>query len=100
MDNEEVIFETMDTKVRIIELSANAKTAWHHHTEVIDNCFCLKGEIEVHLKSPDQVIRLKPGERCTIDTGNIHRVANGGNEMAKYLLVQGVGKYDFVENDL
>lgn len=100
MSNEEIVFETNDTKVRIIELPAKAKTAWHYHTEVTDNCFCLEGNIEVHIKKPNQTTSLKPGERCTIETGTIHRVANGINGKSKYLLVQGVGKYDFIENNL
>jgi quercetin dioxygenase-like cupin family protein len=100
MSNEEIVFETENTKVRIIELSAKAGTAWHYHTEVTDNCFCLEGSIDVHFKKPDRTISLQPGERCTIETGEIHRVANGINQKSKYLLVQGVGKYDFIESNL
>jgi len=100
MHNEEIVLETENSKVRVIELPANVKAPWHYHTEVTDNFFCLEGNIEVHIRNPDQVIRLKPGERCTIETGKTHRVANCTNLRAKYLLVQGVGKYDFINSDL
>ena len=97
MRNEEIVLETENTKVRIIELLANAEVPWHYHTEVADDCFCLEGFIEVHVKNPDQVISLKPGERCRIESGREHRVVNSSNDRAKYLLVQGVGKFDFIE---
>jgi len=67
------------------------------HTEISDNCFCLKGEIEVHIKESKQIIILNPGDQYTVKIGEIHRVANNNKETAKYLLVQGVGKYDFNE---
>jgi len=94
---EEEILKTENARVRIIELSAKARTQWHSHTEMTDDCFCLEGNIAVHLKDPDQTVSLAPGERCTIESGRIHRVENQVNEKSRYLLVQGVGKYDFVE---
>jgi len=99
MHNEEIVLETENTKVRVIELSANVKAPWHHHTEVTDNFFCLHGNIEIHIKNPDQVIPLKSGGRCKIEAETVHRVVNNTKEQAKYLLVQGVGKYDFIESD-
>jgi quercetin dioxygenase-like cupin family protein len=95
---EEIILETNDTAVRVIEILKNTMSPWHHHTHVIDNCFCLKGEIKVHSKNPNNTVILSPGERHTISAGVIHCVENSTNSKAKYLLVQGIGAYDFIES--
>jgi len=98
--NENIVLKTEDALVRTIEIFPETEAPWHYHTEVIDDCFCLEGIIEVQIKNPDQTISLAPGERCTINTGRVHRVANATKEKSKYLLVQGVGKYDFITIDL
>ena len=100
ISKEEIIIETDNTKVRIIGLDANKKAPWHHHTEVKDEFFCLEGVIEVQYKNPGKTVLLSPGERCTVEAGVIHRVTNPGNNPSKYLLVQGIGKYDFIKDDL
>lgn len=53
MVDEEILLETKNAKVRIIELSANTEAPWHYHTEVTDDCFFLEGNIEVHTQNPD-----------------------------------------------
>ncbi len=97
---EEIILETENTAVRVIEIYKNTMTPWHYHTHITDNCFCLSGEIKVHTKNPNNTVTLKPGERHAISAGVIHSVENTTNSKAKYLLVQGTGKYDFIESDL
>jgi len=99
MSTDECVLKTEDALVRIIEQKGNSKSPWHYHSEVTDDCFCLEGVIEVHVKNPKQTTSLKPGERCTIKVGEIHRVANCSDKIAKYLLIQGVGKYDFIESN-
>ena len=100
MRQEEIILETENAKVRVIEIQKNTSSPWHHHTELTDNCFCLIGEIKVHTKNPDFTVTLKAGERHTIEPGIVHNIENATIEKAKYLLVQGTGKYDFVESNL
>ena len=92
---EEVLIQTNDVSVRILELEAEGGLPWHHHSEVTDYIFALDGEIEVQLKSPDEKIALTPGQRCDVSTGRVHRVVNMCQRKTKYLLIQGVGKYDF-----
>jgi len=93
--HDENLIQTDDASVRIRSLAGNAILPWHYHTEIEDNMFCLTGSIEVQLRNPDDKIILRPGERCRVDLDRTHRVLNGGSEAASYLLVQGVGKYDF-----
>lgn len=101
MSREEIIIQTDDVKVRTIELQPGEVGPFHYHTEITDNMFGIAGEIIVSLKGPTEEITLRPGVRCKIETGRVHCVRNSlEQDSSTYLLVQGVGKYDFnVEND-
>jgi len=98
MKNEETLIQTDNVRVRLIELQPGASTPYHSHTEVTDTMFGVSGETLVHMRAPDEEIRLAPGDRCTVETGRVHRVANALEDApSKYLLIQGVGRYDFIE---
>ena len=92
---EEVLIKTDSVSVRIMELEVGEALPWHYHSEVTDQVFALDGEIEIQLRSPDEKVALTPGERCEVSTGRVHRVVNMCQKKTKYLLIQGVGKYDF-----
>ena len=92
---EEVLIKTDSVSVRIMELEEGEALPWHYHSEVTDQVFALDGEIEIQLRSPDEKVALMPGERCEVSTGRVHRVVNMCQRKTKYLLIQGVGKYDF-----
>lgn len=94
-ERDEVILETEDVRVRILALECGQATAWHFHTEVKDRMFCLAGRIAIECREPQERFEIGPGERCEIAVGRVHRVVNLSAERAKYLLVQGVGQYDF-----
>jgi mannose-6-phosphate isomerase-like protein (cupin superfamily) len=93
--NERVIFETADVLVRQLSLEPLGSTPWHFHSEVVDHIYCLSGSIDVYCQNPDDHFPLKVGESCRVGIRRTHRVLNKNNESAVYLLVQGVGKYDF-----
>ncbi len=92
---EEVLIKTNNVSVRILELKEGEELPWHYHSEVTDHIFALDGEIEVQLRSPEKRIALTPGERCEVKSGRVHRVVNQCQRKTNYLLIQGVGKYDF-----
>ena len=94
-DLEQVIIKTKDVRVRIIVLGPHEQGHWHYHSQVADNFVCLKGTILVYMKDKDEQISLSPGQRCMVDQGRVHQVTNAGDGSAEYLLVQGVGTYDF-----
>ncbi len=95
MKEVEVILKTDSVRVRIMSLDPREIAEWHYHTQVTDDIFGLTGTILIRWKEPDEEIKLVPGMRCQIKPGKIHQLENVGSEGAKYLLVQGVGKYDF-----
>ena len=96
MSNREII-RTENVLVRIMELSKDASTDWHYHTDVSDFFVCLNGVVKVEAKNPDKVVILHPGQRAEIKPPQVHRVINNHNDKSEYLLVQGVGPYDFIK---
>lgn len=95
MQESEVIIKTDTIRVRIMSLAPREIADWHYHTEVIDDIFCLTGTIVVRMQKPDEENELQPGQRCRIETGRIHQLENLTGKETTYLLVQGIGKYDF-----
>jgi quercetin dioxygenase-like cupin family protein len=92
--NKEII-RTAEVLVREMELFAGDVTEWHYHTQVHDYFVCLEGRIQVETKIPGGVFLLEPGQRFLVTSGLVHRVVNLAGGTSKYLLVQGVGSYDF-----
>ena len=93
--HDEVILETENVRVRILALESGQATSWHFHAEVTDKMLCLEGRVAVEYQNPSERAELALGERCEVAVERVHRVVNLTTERAKYLLVQGVGRYDF-----
>ncbi len=92
---EEEILRTENVRVRIVHLGPEEAGSWHAHSEVTDNMFCLSGRMSVRMRAPEEEVFLRPGERCTVAQGRTHQVVNAEPTLTKYLLVQGIGRYDF-----
>ena len=95
MQESEVVVKTESVLVRIMTLTPHEVAEWHYHTQVTDNIFCLTGIILVRMQNPDDEVQLTPGGRCHIEAGRIHQLENYRESDSSYLLVQGIGKYDF-----
>lgn len=94
MNRREIII-TADVSVRIMELEIDAATDWHFHTEVKDFFVCLTGAVAVETRDPSTATTLHPGQQAEVGPGAVHRVVNISADRSEYLLVQGVGTYDF-----
>ena len=98
MKKEEIIIQTDEVKVRLMELQPEETTPWHFHTQVTDHFFGISGEIEVRMNDPAESVILAPGVRCQVEKGRAHQVVNlSEKEPSRYLLIQGVGRYDFIK---
>ncbi|MCC6212054.1 MAG: cupin domain-containing protein [Burkholderiales bacterium] len=91
------LVESADTRVVEFELSAGSAGPWHHHSRMVEHCYCLGTELTVEFERAAD-IRLKAGQRCEIASGTVHRIRNGSPVACKYLVVQRGGEYDFVEH--
>jgi quercetin dioxygenase-like cupin family protein len=72
------------------------KVPWHCHSNVQDTFYVLEGQIRLFLRDPKEEIRLAPGETYSVKPLRPHMVINGGEAAATYLVLQGIGEYDFV----
>jgi len=97
--NLKVIAQTSD--VRIVEYTLNPGDShpWHRHSEVTDRIYCLEGLIEVDIREPKREFRLRPGESCEVPAGESHHVSNAGAATGRYLLIQALGKYDYIRTE-
>lgn len=83
-------------RITELELSAKQQVPWHYHNNVADTFYVLKGELRIFLQQPKEEVRLRPGETFTANARRPHLVTNGGSSSVTFLVLQGIGEYDFV----
>ena len=79
-----------------LQLSPSQTVPWHFHTEIADTFYVLEGEMRLFLQNPKQEVRLKPGETYTAVAKRPHLVTNAGKTSLTFLVLQGMGEYDYV----
>ena len=83
-------------RINELQISPKQKVPWHYHSNIRDTFYVLEGSIRVFLREPKEEVRLGPGETYTVKPRRPHLVVNGGDTSATFLVLQGVGEYDFV----
>jgi len=74
------------------------RTADQSHTKgaVHDTFYVVTGAIRIFLQQPKEEVRLAPGETYSVAPKRPHLVTNAGDTSAVFLILQGIGEYDFV----
>ncbi len=90
-----------DVHVKEFHLAAGEEIPWHRHTQMFDVFYCLEGRLDIELAEVESGRRLQPlalnaGESVKVEAGTAHRPHNRGPGVCRFLLVQGVGKYDYI----
>ena len=83
-------------RINELQLSPTQKVPWHYHTNVQDTFYVLEGRIRVFMRNPKEDVSLDPGETFTLAPRRPHLVINAGESSATFLILQGIGEYDFV----
>ncbi len=83
-------------RVAELHLSSSQQVPWHSHTHISDTFYVMTGEMRLFLRDPKESITLAPGQSYCVDAGRPHLVTNAGNELLSFLIMQGVGEYDYV----
>ena len=83
-------------RVAELQLSPVQKVPWHYHNNISDTFYVVEGEMRLFLQKPKQEVRLKSGESFVAEAGRPHLVTNGGQTSLTFLIMQGVGEYDYV----
>ena len=79
-----------------LQISPTQKVPWHCHTNVQDTFYVLEGRLRLFLRDPKEEVRLEPGQTYSVRPGRPHLVTNGGQTSATFLVLQGIGEYDYV----
>jgi len=83
-------------RINELTISPKQKVPWHYHNNIRDTFYVLEGEIRIFLRDPKEEVRLAPGETYSVPPRRPHLVTNGGQASATFLVLQGLGEYDFV----
>ena len=94
-----MVVQTADVRVVEYALEPDERHPWHYHSQVSDRFYCLEGLIAVNTRTPPKQLVLRPGESCEVLPKTVHRVSNAGDGVSRYLLVQALGKYDYIRID-
>lgn len=83
-------------RISELQISAKQKVPWHFHSHTQDTFYVIEGSLRIFLREPKQEVRLGVGETFSVEPKRPHLVANGGETSATFLVLQGVGEYDYV----
>jgi quercetin dioxygenase-like cupin family protein len=97
--NAKLIVQTEDVRIVEYALKPGDSHPWHYHSQVTDRTYCLEGLIGIDIRQPAKRVVLRPGESCEVPPNTVHHVSNAGDGNSRYLLVQALGKYDYIRAD-
>jgi mannose-6-phosphate isomerase-like protein (cupin superfamily) len=83
-------------KITELQISPTQKVPWHCHTNVQDTFYVLEGRLRIFLRDPKEDVTLGPSETYAVRPGRAHLVTNAGSTSATFLVLQGIGEYDYV----
>ena len=83
-------------RITELQISEKQKVPWHYHTRVRDTFYVLEGRLRIFLQDPKQEVQLGVGETFTAAAGRPHLVTNAHKASTTFLVLQGMGEYDFV----
>jgi mannose-6-phosphate isomerase-like protein (cupin superfamily) len=83
-------------RITELQISTTQKVPWHYHNNVHDTFYVLEGTIRIFLQQPKEDVRLTRGQTYAVPPKRPHLVTNAGVGSATFLVLQGIGKYDFV----
>ena len=91
-----VVAKGADVLVREYTLDPGEVIPWHRHTQVSDYYYGLEGRVVIETREPAARHEVGAGQMASVTPPTVHQVSNPGGAICRFLLVQGVGKYDFV----
>ena len=83
-------------RIAELQISPTQTVPWHYHSNVQDTFYVISGTIRIFARDPIEEVGLTPGQTFAVRPGRPHMVANAGNSSAVFVVLQGMGEYDFV----
>jgi quercetin dioxygenase-like cupin family protein len=90
------VAEVPGLRVRQLKLTSGQCVPWHHHSEIKDTFFCMQGPMWIKTRGPDALTLLHPGETAEVPPGRQHYVSGVKGGSCEFMIVQGVGTYDYI----
>jgi len=92
----ETVVSGQDVQARVMTLAPGQTIPWHYHSEITDHYFVFNGSLMIETRSPEATSTLGIGDRHQLVPGTAHRLSNRGLADCQFLLLQGVGRYDWI----
>ena len=83
-------------RISELQISPTQRVPWHYHSNIRDTFYVIEGRLRLFLREPKEEVRLGPGDTYTVMPRRPHLVVNGGDGSATFLILQGIGEYDYV----
>ena len=83
-------------RITELQISPTQKVPWHLHSNIQDTFYVINGRLRIFLCEPKEDIHLGPGDTYSVKARRPHLVTNGGDGSATFLVLQGIGEYDYV----
>src|SRR5512141_926345 len=74
-------------RIAELQISPTQTVPWH---------YVINGKLRIFTREPDEEVSLTAGQTYTVCPGRPHLVTNAGDTSAVFLVLQGIGKHDFV----
>jgi quercetin dioxygenase-like cupin family protein len=95
--NIEPVMAGSDVRARLFTLAPGDVIPWHYHREAADHYFILQGELTISTRLPEETQTVAVGRNYRIAPGRHHLIANRSAADCQFLLLQGVGAFDWVK---
>ncbi len=96
VERRETHLERPGFRVNELVLGPTHCVPWHAHSTISDTFYVIDGRLGLFLRDPRENMRLDAGQTFTVAPGRPHLVTNAGETSVTFLVLQGVGEYDFV----
>ena len=83
-------------RITELQISPKQQVPWHYHSNISDTFYVVEGTLRIFLQNPKEEVRLARGQTYAVPPKRPHLVTNGGDKSAVFLVLQGIGEYDFV----
>ncbi len=83
-------------RISELQISPTQTVPWHLHTNIDDTFYVVAGKIRLFIREPHENVRLAPGDSYRVKAGRPHLVTNDGDTSATFVVLQGIGEYDYV----
>ena len=92
----ETLFETNEVLVRLMALAPYEIGKKHYHSYLFETVICVEGEIALFIVGNDRSQVLLPGQQASVPSPLAHWLENRRPTLARYILAQSGGAYDFL----